>query len=207
MPIIGLVATGTALFAGIKLLRRRFQPVVQPIFITGQATGSPASASVDAVAPTNGPGPTFAAAPLAALRTLVADDETRKVAVLMLTSATAWTHIALGMQIPFALLALNGVGYVVLLTGHYFVPQLAPYRDHTRDALSAYTGTTIVGYFATCSVAGVIGPVGILNKLIEAGLIGVLWFDPGNAAPAPDKVVDSPGARLPAFDGIVPAQG
>lgn len=191
MPILALAATGTALFAGIKLLRSRFQPTNQFITSISQGGSKPNAATVDKLAATSVTETGFAAAPLATLRSLVADDEKRKVTVIMLTSASAWTHIALGMQIPFALLVLNGVGYIVLLTGHYFVPQLAPYRNQTRDALIAYTGTTIVGYFATCSIAGLIGPVGILNKLIEVGLIGALWFDPGSEVTAPANLIDS----------------
>jgi len=187
MPLIALAATGTACFAGIKLLRRRFQPPRPLISSLGQAASKPSAETIDKVVATSVTETNFATAPLAALRSLVEDDEKRKITVIMLTSATAWTHIALGLQIPFALLVLNGVGYAVLLTGHYFVHQLAPYRDHTRDALSAYTGTTIVGYFATCSAAGLLGPIGLLNKLIEAGLLGVLWFDPGSESTAQEQ--------------------
>lgn len=189
MPIIGLAAGGAALFAGIKLLRRRFPPAVPLVATIGQTGASPAPARIGGIDSPPVPAHTGAAEPLGALRNLVADDEKRKITIIMLTSATAWTHIALGLQIPFALLFINGVGYLVLLTGHYFVPQLAPYRDHTRDALSAYTGTTIVGYFATCSVAGLVGPIGIFNKLIEVGLLGALWFDPGSTTATQDNVI------------------
>ncbi len=191
MPIIGLAAAGAALFAGIKLLRQCFPPAVPLVATIGQRAGSPAPTTVDGIGSTSVATSNDEAGALAALRNLMADDEKRKVTIIMLTSATAWTHIALGLQIPFALLFVNGVGYLVLLTGHYFVPQLAPYRDHTRDALSAYTGTTIIGYFATCSVAGMVGPIGVFNKLIEIGLIGALWFDPGSAALPAGNVIDS----------------
>lgn len=190
MPIIGLAAIGATFFAGIKLLRRQFPPAVPLVATIGRAASSPTPVAVGASGATTVLANNAITEPLTALRTLIADDEKRKVTIIMLTSATAWTHIALGAQIPFALLVINGVGYLVLLTGHYFVPQLAPYRDHTRDALSAYTGTTIVGYFATCSVAGLIGPVGILNKLIEVGLLGALWFDTGRAVLPADNEVD-----------------
>lgn len=206
MPLVALAATGTALFAGIKLLRRRFPPAAPLIASIGPVTSQPNAPTVDKGAATSVIEPTFVTASLAGLRSLVEDDEKRKITVIMLTSATAWTHIALGLQIPFALLVLNGVGYAVLLTGHYFVPPLAPYRDHTRDALSAYTGTTIIGYFATCSAAGLLGPVGLLNKLIEAGLLGVLWFDPGSESTAQDNHIDRRAPSVQMVGEAAPAQ-
>lgn len=205
MPIIGLMVTGTAFFAGLKVLRRQFPPTTSLATTLRATGGSPTPATGGVVDPDEAAIPP-ATTPVAALRSLVMDDENRKVSVILLTSATAWTHIALGLQIPYPLLILNGVGYLVLLTGHYFVPQLAPYRDQTRDALSAYTGTTIVGYFATCTAAGVIGPAGLLNKLIEVGLMGVLWFDPGSATHTQDDTISSGKMPLQALD-VAPTQG
>ena len=76
---------------------------------------------------------------------------------------------------------------------------LPPYHDHTRDVLSAYTGTTIIAYFASRGAAGLVDPTGILAKLIEAGLLGLLWLEPGRESVAQDDMGDS---REPAVQHV-----
>ena len=165
MIIPTLALTGAVLYGGIKLLRRRFQATdaVPPIMVTAPAADAPT--------------PAIPFLPPHALQTLVANDGLRKVAIVALTGATAVTHIGLGLQLPYALFVWNGVGYAVLLAGHYAVPQLASQRGETRDLLAAYTGTTIVAYFVQRGVTGLLDPTGMTNKVIELGLLGLLWFE------------------------------
>lgn len=101
----------------------------------------------------------------------------RQVAIIALTGATATIHIALGTP----LFILNGVGYLALLGAHLAVPDRESYRTYTRNALLGYTGVTVIGYFALQGVAGFTDPLGVLNKLIELGLLNVLWEDRGSA--------------------------
>ncbi len=101
----------------------------------------------------------------------------RQVAIVALTGATAAIHIGLGSQ----LFVLNGLGYLALLGAHFSVPDRESYRTYTRDALLGYTGVTVIGYFALRGIAGFADPTGVLNKLIELGLLRVLWVDRGSA--------------------------
>lgn len=110
---------------------------------------------------------------------MVYNEQGRKVAVITLTSATALIHILLGLQGGIPLFIWNGAGFVAFLAGQYFTPELAPYRSEVRDGFIAYTGTTIVAYFLANGPAGLLTPVGITTKLIEAGLIGLLWHEEG----------------------------
>ena len=65
----------------------------------------------------------------------------------------------------------------VLLTTHYAVPQRESYRKWTRDGLFGYTGVTIASYFVVRGVAGWVDPLGMTAKLIELGLLRVLWAE------------------------------
>jgi hypothetical protein len=98
---------------------------------------------------------------------------TREVLIISLTSATAIMHLALGTP----LFVLNGMGYAGLLAAHYLAPPQETYRQYTRGALFGYTGFTVVAYFAVRGAAGFTSPVGVANKLIELGLLSVLWQD------------------------------
>jgi hypothetical protein len=100
----------------------------------------------------------------------------RQAAIIALTGATAAIHIALGTQ----LFILNGIGYLALMGAHLAVPDRESYRTYTRNALLGYTGVTVIGYFALQGVAGFADPIGVLNKLIELGLLNVLWEDRGS---------------------------
>ena len=39
------------------------------------------------------------------------------------------------------------------------------------------TGTTIIAYFVELGVAGLVDPLGMVTKVVEVGLMGVLWVD------------------------------
>lgn len=106
------------------------------------------------------------------------EDKLREVLVISLTSATAILHLTLGTK----LFVLNGVGYAGLLALHYLAPQSETYRQYTRSALFGYTGVTTLGYFIVNGVGSFTNPVGIANKLIELGLLAVLWQDQKEAS-------------------------
>ncbi len=119
------------------------------------------------------------------LRVLVTHDDLRATAILALGGATALTHLLLGAQLSAPLLVWNGVGYAALLASYHFVPRLAPYRATTRDVLSAYTGTTLVIYFVQRGLEGLVAPAGMANKVVEVGLLALLWFEKEKPAPTP----------------------
>lgn len=122
------------------------------------------------------------------LRVLVTHDDLRATAILALGGATALTHLLLGAQLSAPLLVWNGVGYAALLASYHFVPRLAPYRATTRDVLSAYTGTTLVIYFVQRGLEGLVAPAGMANKVVEVGLLALLWFEKEKPAPTPAVV-------------------
>ena len=101
----------------------------------------------------------------------------RKALIAALTGTTAAIHIYLGGT----LFVLNGVGFLAALAAHYAVPQRESYQKWTREGLFGYTGVTVAGYFALKGLAGFGSPIGLATKLVELGLMRVLWED-GKAA-------------------------
>lgn len=178
-----LAATGGALYGSVKALRF-WQQGERPLWLKEVKLATVSVTSEDS-APTTNPatGKVVFAATEASDATLVNflryDKEARKVAVISLTGATALIHIALGLQAGLPLFVWNGAGFIALLAGQYFTPQLEPYRAEVRDGFIAYSGTTIVAYFLLQGSAGLLNPVGMATKVIEAGLIGLLWHEEG----------------------------
>ena len=101
----------------------------------------------------------------------------RQALIAALTGTTAAIHIYLGGT----LFVLNGVGFLAGLAAHYAVPQRESYQKWTREGLFGYTGVTVAGYFALKGLAGFASPIGLATKLVELGLMRVLWED-GQAA-------------------------
>ncbi len=97
----------------------------------------------------------------------------REVLVIGLTGATAIIHLTLGAPI----FVLNGIGFAGLLGLHYLVPPKETYRQYTRSALFGYTSVIVVGYFIVNGAGGFVNSIRIANKLIELGLLAVLWQD------------------------------
>ena len=108
------------------------------------------------------------------------DTVNRNVLIAGLTGTTAVLHVALGTQI----FVLNGIGYLALLAAHYATPERESYRKYTRDALFGYTSFTVVAYFAARGTSGFLDPTGVASKLIELGLLRVLWADRAKATTA-----------------------
>ena len=103
----------------------------------------------------------------------------RQYAIIALTLVTAVIHLILGFMsdAPFNILfILNGVGYIVLLVGLYFVPQLADKRSLVRYALMLFTAVTLILYFVF-NWPDVMSPMGLLDKAVELVLIILLWMD------------------------------
>jgi hypothetical protein len=177
-----LAITGIAIYGGVKFLRNRFQRQPEP------AAGIAPDAA-PAVAEQTDVQPGWASTlpqPVRSLSKLVTDEDLRKTSVTVLGGATSVMHLVLGSQIGSTLFILNGVGYAVLLAGHYVgprvVPQLAAYQNETRDILFAYTGTTVVAYFIQRGVTGLLDPTGMTNKVVELGMMGLLWLEKDKAA-------------------------
>ncbi len=103
----------------------------------------------------------------------------RQYAIIALTLATAVIHLILGFmsegmfQILFI---LNGLGYIGLLVGLYFLPQLAAQRSMVRYALLLFTAVTFILYFVF-NWPDVFGVMGLIDKAIELVLIILLWMD------------------------------
>ncbi|MBV7329466.1 hypothetical protein KFU94_14685 [Chloroflexi bacterium TSY] len=113
--------------------------------------------------------------PASLLNYIVHDEQGRKQSILALSGTTTALHILLGLQWGTPIFIWNGAGFVAFAVAQYFVPQLAPYRREIRDGFIAYTGTTIVAYFLVRGPAGLTNVVGMTTKLVEAGLIALLW--------------------------------
>lgn len=170
--------TGAVTYGGVKALRRLlgtasrppWLQAAQPVAVAVTASGETVTMPVDL---------TMAAEPAnraaAMLNYVVQDEQGRKLSIIALSGTTAALHLLLGVQAGVPLFIWNGVGFVAFAAGQYFIPQLAPYRREVRDGFLAYTGTTVVAYFLVNGVGGLTSVVGMTTKLVEAGLIALLW--------------------------------
>lgn len=108
---------------------------------------------------------------------MAANLSSRQKAIVGLTVATALIHIVLGIMSGGTFLIiflLNGLGYLALLAGLYFLPQFAAQRSMVRWALLAFTAVTFILYFAF-NWPDVWSPMGLVDKAIELILIILLW--------------------------------
>lgn len=94
--------------------------------------------------------------------------------ILGLTAVTAVIHFLLGILNSDILFILNGLGYLGLAAGLYFIPQLADYRAMVRWALIGFTVITIILYFVFNASASFSSPLGLLTKLVEVVLVVML---------------------------------
>ena len=103
--------------------------------------------------------------------------------IIILTIITALIHLGLGFAfIPDFLgiaFILNGITYLLLLAGLYFVPQLAERRGLIRWLLLAFTAVTFVLYFVF-NWPDIWGLAGLFDKAVELLLIILLILDRGN---------------------------
>ncbi len=98
-----------------------------------------------------------------------------QIGILLLAAATAIIHLALAIPSNI-LFYLNGLGYLGLAAGLYFVPQLANKRSLIRWVLVGFTAVTIILFFIFNAETGY-GALGLVDKAIEVALIVLLWLD------------------------------
>lgn len=100
--------------------------------------------------------------------------------IIALTVITALIHLVLGItffpDFLGILFILNAIGYLVLLAGLYFVPQLAKRRGTFRWLLLAFTAITFVLYFVF-NWPNIWGLGGLVDKAVELLLIILLLID------------------------------
>lgn len=108
-----------------------------------------------------------------------------KTGVIVLTVITALIHLVLGVgQLPgpFGIVfVLNGLGYLALLAGLYFIPQVAHMRSMIRWVLLGYTAVTFLGYFILNPDA-FSSPLGLFDKAVELILMVLLWMERSQTA-------------------------
>ncbi len=111
----------------------------------------------------------------------------RSLPLSLLTLFTAAIHLWLGLAGDHAepLLALNGLGYLVLLGLWWRTPAWVSPRV-VWAAFVLYTLATLVGYFVLDGLEGLEDPLGMFTKGLEMGLLLVLW------AERPEPVTSSP---------------
>ncbi|MCB9009313.1 MAG: hypothetical protein H6656_18475 [Ardenticatenaceae bacterium] len=107
---------------------------------------------------------------------MVAKLSGRQKGIVGLTVATAVIHLILGIQFGNVLFILNFLGYLALVAGLYFLPQLASQQAMLRWALVGYTALTIILYFVMNPDAFTSG-LGLVTKAIEVILIILLVMD------------------------------
>ena len=110
---------------------------------------------------------------------MVAKLSSRQKGIVGLTVATAVIHIILAIlsrddSLFLVLFLLNGIGYLALVAGLYFLPQLASQRSMIRWALLGFTAVTFILYFVF-NWPTVLNPLGVVDKLIELVLMIQLW--------------------------------
>jgi hypothetical protein len=99
-------------------------------------------------------------------------DRLIRAAIIVLTLATALTHVSL--LFPDPVFIINGLGYLALLGAMYLpIPLLVPYRRQIRWLLIGYTLLTISLWLAFGSRI----LLGYLNKLNEIVLLALLLLE------------------------------
>ena len=100
---------------------------------------------------------------------------TTQIVIVVLTVLTAVLHLVLGVRMLNDMLGilfiLNFIGYLALVVGLYFVPQLAPQRSLIRYALIAFTAVTVIAWV----FVGTRGAGAYIDKVIEIAMIVLLY--------------------------------
>ena len=100
----------------------------------------------------------------------------KQYALIGLVAVTAVIHLFLGFDFGNTLFILNGFGFLALIAGYYFIPQLASQRGLIRMVLMGFTAVTIVLYFVF-NWPDVWGPLGLITKAVEVGIIALLAME------------------------------
>jgi len=99
--------------------------------------------------------------------------------IIALTIVTAAIHFSRAIADPEIriLFILNGLGYVALLSAIYLpIPQFVGWRKLARWLLIGYAALTIILWGVWVAMSGEATALGIVDKLIEITLIGLLWW-------------------------------
>ena len=105
----------------------------------------------------------------------------RQAAIILLAATTAAIHFSRAVADPEirVLFTLNGLGYLALV-GLLYAPwdQVAKRRRLVCGILISYTAITIALYIVWGIMSGEWTiPLGPIDKLVEAALIGLLWLE------------------------------
>ena len=95
--------------------------------------------------------------------------------IIALALITGLIHLYVGIADGFAILILNGLGFIALVVGLYLLPQLAGWNTHIRWTLVAYTAVTIIGYFFIVPQP-LNYALGLVTKAVEVLLIVLLFL-------------------------------
>lgn len=108
----------------------------------------------------------------------------RRWAIILLTLATAFIHLAIYFSDPpnYTLFLLNGLGYLGLLGLLYLpLPLPAALRRLVRPVFIGYTLLTIVMYVVMSARFGNwTVPLGPIDKVVEIALVFLLWQEDRN---------------------------
>jgi hypothetical protein len=100
------------------------------------------------------------------------------IGIIVLTVATAAIHFSRAIADPEirVLFILNGLGYLALLSAIYLpFPWFAGRRKLADRLLIGYAALTIILWGVWVAMSGEATALGIVDKLIEIALIGLLW--------------------------------
>lgn len=99
-----------------------------------------------------------------------------KIAIILLTIATAGIHFSL--LFPDPIFILNGLGFLALLAAYFLpLPFARDNRSLVKWAFMGYTAVTILAWIAIGEKSWPAGMMGYITKLIEVALIAMLWRD------------------------------
>lgn len=99
-----------------------------------------------------------------------------KIAIILLTIATAGIHFSL--LFPDPIFILNGLGFLTLLAAYFLpLPFAKDNRSLVKWAFMGYTAVTILAWVAIGEKSWPAGMMGYLTKLIEVSLMALLWRD------------------------------
>jgi hypothetical protein len=100
------------------------------------------------------------------------------IGIIALTIATAAIHFSRALADPEirALFILNGLGYLALLAALYMpLPIVRERPTLVRRVLIGYAALTILLWAVWSIMSGEVTALGVVDKLIEVALIGLLW--------------------------------
>jgi hypothetical protein len=107
---------------------------------------------------------------------------TLRIGILILSLLTALIHIYLAFQFPNGtdiIFVLNGLGYLGLAALLYLpLPSMQRYRPLVRWMLIGYTALTVILWV----LIGARNAIAYFDKLIELGLMALLWMEQQEAS-------------------------